>query len=102
MRKKTVKSPLERGLLRAVSVRLDTVEGLVWRKRHGSAFQVAGDPDVYFLWRGRHVEIELKRPGEEPTALQLHRLAEWKKGGAVTAVVHTIHELEVLLKMIMI
>jgi hypothetical protein len=24
----------------------------------------AGDPDIYFLWRGRHVELELmRRPG---------------------------------------
>jgi hypothetical protein len=64
------------------------------RKRHGSRFSVSGDPDVYALVAGCHIEMELKRPGEEPTRLQAHRLQEWAAAGAHCAVVHTIDELE--------
>ena len=67
--------------------------GAVVRKRHGSVYSTLGDPDLTILYRGIHVECELKRPGEEPTPLQLHRLAEWGRAGAVTAVVHSVAEM---------
>jgi hypothetical protein len=85
--------PLERHLQRAIAAALDKIPGLVYRKRHGSAFAVRGDPDLYLLYAGRHVEIELKRPGENPTPLQWKRLEEWAAGGAVAAVVHSKAEL---------
>jgi len=71
--------------------------GLTGRKRHGDAYGVAGDPDLYFLIGGRHVEVELKRPGEEPTPLQKLRLAEWVQAGAITRVIHSTTEFRCLL-----
>lgn len=67
--------------------------GVMVRKRHGSAFSVAGDPDLYGCAPaacphcgaqvdGHHFEIELKRPGQQPTRLQEQRLAEWRAAGA--------------------
>lgn len=89
--------PLERHLQRAINAVLDKIPELVYRKRHGSAFATKGDPDIYLLYAGRHVEIELKRPGENPTALQWKRLEEWARVGAIVAVVHSKQELYELL-----
>jgi hypothetical protein len=63
------------------------------RKRHGTVYTKAGDPDVYLLAGGVHIELELKVPGESATPLQLFRLREWEKAGAYTAVIHSIPEL---------
>lgn len=69
------------------------------RKRHGTVHAVKGDPDLYGVlhadhayWPGRHFELEVKRPGEDPTPLQRTRLAEWEKAGAITAVVVNAQE----------
>ena len=63
------------------------------RKRHGTVYTTAGDPDIYFLLDGIHVECELKQPGKEPTRIQQHRLLQWSKAGALTVVIHTLAEL---------
>ena len=67
--------------------------GAVVRKRHGSSYSTVGDPDLEVLYRGIHVECELKRPGEVPTAIQVRRLAEWEAAGAVCVVVHSVEEM---------
>ncbi len=56
------------------------------RKVHGNAFQQAGIPDVDAVVYGRSVRIEVKRPGESPTPLQLRVLAELERAGAFVAV----------------
>ena len=38
-----------------------------------------GDPDIDACIRGRSVQIEVKRPGERPTLLQLKRIEEWRR-----------------------
>jgi hypothetical protein len=58
---------------------------------------VAGDPDIYFCYKGRHVEVELKAPGEQPTPLQWARLRGWEAAGAEVAVMWSIEDLERLL-----
>ena len=72
----------------------DTYPAAMVRKRHGTVYAVAGDPDIYFLLGGVHVECELKRPGEEPTILQTYRLREWRNAGARTAVIHSLAEMK--------
>lgn len=83
--------PLERHLQATVLRRLNALRArdnrLAFRKRHGSAMGVAGDPDVYGVWAGVAWELELKAPGEEPTPLQRARLSEWARAGCVTGVV---------------
>jgi hypothetical protein len=64
------------------------------RKRHGGPYATAGDPDIYLCVAGRHLEIEVKMPGENPTSLQNQRLVQWGRAGALTVVVHTVSELE--------
>lgn len=70
----------------------------VVRKRHGSMYSTAGDPDLEILLAGVHIECELKRPGENPTQLQQRRLAEWAAAGAVTACIHTVGEMRDLMR----
>jgi hypothetical protein len=90
--------PLERSLLATISRRLKKLQQadptLVWRKRHGTSFGIAGDPDLYGVWGGVPWTMELKRPGEEPTALQRVRLEEWRRAGAWVGVVSSTAELE--------
>lgn len=42
-----------------------------------------GEPDLTGCVDGKHIEIEVKAPGNKPTELQLKRLEEWDKVGAV-------------------
>lgn len=90
-------SQLLRAVVQRLKARAALDPSLVWRKRHGSPMGIAGDPDLYGLWRGRHFEIELKRPGESPTILQRARLSQWAKAGALTFVVHSLAEFDAAL-----
>jgi hypothetical protein len=68
---------------------------VVVRKRHGTVMGVAGDPDLYGTIRGRHFEIEVKRPNDpssQLTKLQTERLAEWALAGAITGVARSVEE----------
>jgi hypothetical protein len=76
---------------------LGRIPGCVIRKRHGSSWGVAGDPDLYGSIRGRHFEVEIKRPGEDPTPLQQARLAQWRASGAIAGVAHEVGEALALL-----
>jgi len=84
--------PLEKHIVDSIVRYLRTVPGCTVRKRHGTAFGVAGDPDLYGTLNGRHFELEVKRPGNPPTVLQERRLDEWRTGGAVVGIVHSLEE----------
>ena len=73
---------------------------LCYRKRLGTPYGTAGDPDLYGVWRGIPFEFELKRPGHHPTPLQLSRLQEWTRAGAVTAVLHSLDDLKAALEQV--
>ncbi len=72
--------------------RIRAIPGAVVRKRHGTAFGMAGDPDLYGCINGRHFEIEVKRPGERPTPLQEARITAWDAAGAMCGVAHSADE----------
>ena len=78
----------ESSIVAAIVRKLRNVSGVTVRKRHGTAWGMAGDPDLYGSVRGRHFEIEVKAPGGQPTALQERRLAEWKAADALTGIAH--------------
>jgi hypothetical protein len=84
--------PLEKQIVDSIVKYLRTVPGCAVRKRHGTAFGVAGDPDLYGTINGRHFELEVKREGNPPSPLQERRLEEWRAAGAVTGVVHSVQE----------
>jgi hypothetical protein len=87
----------ERAIVKAILAYLNGLPGCLARKRWGRGMGVAGDPDIDACIRGRSVQLEVKRPGEKPTALQAKRLEEWRKAGALAAVVSSVEEVKSLL-----
>ena len=83
---------LESSLVSAIIRSLRALPGVVVRKRHGSAWGTAGDPDLYGVVNGRHFEIEVKRPGGTLTPLQEVRLREWAAAGALTGVARSVED----------
>jgi len=88
----------ERAIVRAILAYLNGQPGCLARKRWGGGMGVAGDPDIDACVRGRSVQLEVKRPGEKPTPLQLNRLEEWRRAGAVVAVVNSVADVRRLLQ----
>jgi hypothetical protein len=66
-------------------------------KIHGSAMQRRGEPDLLICVQGRLIAVELKQPGEVPTRLQMKRLRDWQKAGAIAGWATTEVELDRLL-----
>jgi len=89
---KTKQYSREAALVGDILRALKALPGVIVRKRHGSAWGVAGDPDLYGSVNGRHFEIEVKRPGARPTALQQARLKQWAATGARVGVAHSVEE----------
>ena len=87
----------ERAIVKAILAYLNGLPGCLARKRWGGGLGVAGDPDITGCLNGRHFEFEVKRPGEQPTPLQMRRLDEWRRAGAVAAVVTSVAEVRELL-----
>jgi hypothetical protein len=86
-------STLEKHVVARIMKALKGKPGVVVRKRHGTVMGVAGDPDLYGTIRGRHFEIEVKRPNDptsQPTELQTRRLVEWRHAGAITGVARSV------------
>jgi len=88
----------ERAIVKSILAYLNSLPGCVARKRWGGGMGVAGDPDIDACVRGRSVQLEVKRQGEKPTALQARRLEEWRQAGAVSAVVASVEETRALLR----
>ena len=53
---------------------------------------MAGVPDVLMVKDGRAFWLECKRPGEEPTKIQIHRMRELSGAGCPVAVVTSAAE----------
>lgn len=85
---------LEKHIVSRIMQALRTRPGIVVRKRHGTAMGMAGDPDLYGSIRGRHFEIEVKRPdgSSELTELQSQRLRDWEQAGAIVGVARSVED----------
>jgi hypothetical protein len=97
---KSTTGPLESKISESIQKAIiAALPGAVIRKRHVT-MGVMGDPDLYgSLPGGVHFEIEVKRPGNGPTPLQMQRLAAWEATGAITGVAHSKEEaLEILFR----
>ncbi|HZT29468.1 MAG TPA: hypothetical protein VFA33_06275 [Bryobacteraceae bacterium] len=90
------RAQLEKSIVSQIMAKLKKVPGLVIRKRHGTVMGMAGDPDLYGSYRGRHFEIEVKRPFDsksELTTLQAERGREWSvEGQAIYGVARSAEE----------
>lgn len=76
----TEKSIVAKGMAVAKSL------GFIAYKMHGGAYSVVGLPDVLCIKDGRAYWIEFKRPGEEPTKIQQHRIRELIEAGCPSTV----------------
>jgi hypothetical protein len=88
----------ERAIVRAILTYLNSLPGCLARKRWGGGMGVAGDPDIDACIRGRCLQLEVKRPGEKPTPLQMKRLADWQRAGALVGVVSNVGEVREILE----
>ncbi len=77
-------SGLTRNILRALRER-----GGFWFKTHGSAYQMAGLPDIIGCYNGWFVALEVKIPGGESktTERQRHILSSISSNGGYSRVV---------------
>lgn len=67
---------------------------------HGSVFSERGTPDVVGCVGGRFVAFECKRSAdEEPTRIQLWRLSEWIRAGAVVGAVSSVADVDLILRL---
>jgi hypothetical protein len=58
--------------------------GGVATKLHGGPMQVAGLPDILWVFGGRAIFFEVKQPGQVPTKLQFAKMQEMEqRGGAI-------------------
>ena len=87
----------ESAIVKAILKHLNSLPGCLARKRWGGGMGVAGEPDIDACIWGRSLQLEVKRPGEKPTLLQLKRLDEWREAGALVGVVTSVAEVKELL-----
>jgi len=81
------RQPLERTIVAKV---MAVARGLGWwvMKTHGGSYgTVVGLPDVLCIKDGRAAWMEVKRPGCDPTRVQLHRQRELSSFGCPVATV---------------
>ena len=90
--------PKENAIVQKILKFLIQLPGCVARKRWGGGMGVAGDPDITGCLDGRHFEFEVKRPGQRPTPLQARRLEEWRRAGALAAVVNSQEDVQGILE----
>ena len=90
-------SSSEKAIVNSIQRYLNGLPRCVARKRWGGGYGLAGEPDIDACLRGRSLQLEVKRPGKQPTKLQQKRLAEWSAAGAIVGVVHAVDEVRSLL-----
>ena len=88
-----MKPPLEKDILKAVMDYLGTQGFSMFRRNTGVMqmgkrfvrFSQPGQADLWGLDRrtGRHIEVEVKRPGQKPTAVQAAWLEAMRRAGAI-------------------
>lgn len=78
-----------------------------WRERGafcfkvwGSAHQMSGVPDIVGVYRGTFVACETKMPGNEPSRIQLHRIAQITAAGGRVVVAYSVGDALQLLESI--
>ena len=93
---KTSRPPLEKTI---VANGMKVARSLGWWcvKMVGNSHMPTGIPDVLAIKGGHAVWMEFKRPGCDPTRIQLHRLSELDGAGCTTAVVRSAGEVREVL-----
>lgn len=69
-----------------------------WFKLHGGPMQRAGVPDLMIVLNGLAVFVELKMPGNKPTKLQVHTMAEIAKANGLVVVATSVEQMVATLR----
>lgn len=76
---------------------------LVWLRENGwkadktfNQFH-AGLPDIHALKDGIHIDLEVKRPGENPSKLQVKEINNINSHGGHASVVHSLEEVQTVI-----
>jgi len=91
------KSPLEKNIVARVMAQGRAL-GYWVTKYHGNAFTMSGVPDVLAIKDGRACWLECKRPGQQPTPIQILRMKELREAGCPVAVVTSADEARAFLE----
>lgn len=74
----------EKRVQNAIIVFLKTHSPIYIERRQAGGFNYkAGLPDVWFVYRGRHTEVEVKAPGGTASTLQLRHEDELRAAGCL-------------------
>lgn len=92
------KNPLERTLRERIKNFLNSIPDCMVTVRHQAGYGTKGDPDLVGCIRGRHIELEIKRPTNKPTPIQVKRMDAWKSVGAIVGCVCDIDQTRNLFK----
>lgn len=84
----------ESRLQRQIRQLLEERLGGFWFKVHGGPFQVGGLPDLIGCVQGVMIGIEVKLPGEHPTARQEWTMNKLREAGAIIMVAHSVEEVK--------
>lgn len=82
--------PMRESAVEAALVRHARAQG-IWTRKFSSPAH-AGVPDRIFMYNGKVLFMEVKRPGEKPTKLQLYELEQIKAAGGLGVWVDNVAE----------
>ncbi len=75
----------------------DGGEPIWWFKVHGGPMMPAGIPDLIICYHGQFVGIEVKRPGQRRTKLQLHVAAQIWKAKGIAGIARSVEDVSAIL-----
>lgn len=85
-------TPRENRIQHRIIKTLEAVPGVWLFNVHGSGWQKSGIPDIVGCYNGKFFGVEVKRPGEQPTAKQSLTMKKIAAAGGVTGVAETPEE----------
>lgn len=77
---------------RTVDLIYESYQHVVARVKHGTAYAVVGDPDIYGVLNGKGFAFEVKNEEGKLTKIQEQRLSEFEYAGAVVGAIRTPEE----------
>ncbi|MGM8215151.1 VRR-NUC domain-containing protein [Bacillaceae bacterium W0354] len=72
--------------------------GAWYIKTHGNMFSKAGTPDIIACINGTFVGIEVKKPGGQPSALQLAQIKRIEQSGGISFVADSLKHCQMELR----
>ena len=95
----SVKVPYEKTIVGKIIKWLNAQPRTRAIKTHGGLYGVNGQPDItgcikHYGGVGQRLEIEVKRPGEEPRPDQIREMNAWRNAGAIVFVAHSLDDVK--------